>query len=528
MQLEKIPFSAISILSQTDVAYQTADPKLQPFYKYGVNESAFQGVMHDKSNDEIDRKLLFEVLSAQYDRLGLSIPEKANSILKDSTFTITTAHQPALFSGPLYFIIKIASTIHLATRLSAALDTTILPVFIMGGEDHDFEEINHLNLFGRTITWKTNQTGSVGRMTLDGINDTVTELFEILGQSENAEDLKEKILSAVSGSTTYGEMMIKFVYSIFQNTDLIILNMDQPRLKNAFKGIMHEELFEQVSNQIVLNTQAELERAGFTPQAFVRKINLFYLHNQQRSRIEYDGEHYSIVDSHLKFTMDEIEQELEMHPERFSPNVVMRPLYQEKILPNLAYIGGGGEIAYWLERKSQFEHFGINFPMLIRRNSVLWINKGNLKQMKQFDLNIPDLFTDIEDLIKKWVDANTQVDLQIHEERQMIENAYSELERKSSQIDPTLSKAVAAEKVKQLKQFEQLGGRLMRAQKQKFDQSIQKIRKIKDKLFPNGGLQERNDNFISFYLQDGPKFIETLIEHLNPLEKEFFVFEDQE
>lgn len=524
MRIEKLPFSEIPNFSKTDIAYQCADKALRPFYKYPVEKDIFSQVIRDKSTEEIDRDLLYDVISDHYKRLSIQEPAILKRIREPRAYTVITAHQPVLFTGPLYFVYKIASAINLAKALNSELDETIIPLFITGGEDHDLEEMDHLHLFGKRIAWQPGQTGPVGRMSLDGMQETADTLFDILGTSANAEALKEMIRESMSDTATYADMMIKFVHALFKGTDLVILNMDDARLKRGFAGIMEQELLEHVSQEIVTRTQRKLEEAGFSTQAYVRETNLFYLLDQQRNRIEFNDGKYHILDTDLTFSVDEMTGELKNHPERFSPNVIMRPLFQEKMIPNLAYIGGGGELAYWLDRKEQFEHFGINFPMLIRRNSALWMNQGACKQMRGFELGIRDLFIDIETLVKSWVDRHTAVDLEVDEERALIEKAYEMLEQKSKTIDPTLSKKVGAEGVRHVKQFDQLGGRLMRAQKQKFEQTISKLRKFKEKLFPGGGLQERHDNFMPYYLQSGPAFLETLINDLDPLQKEFLVF----
>ena len=201
----------------------------------------------------------------------------------------------------------------------------------------------------------------------------------------------------------------------------------------------------------------------------------------------------------------------------------MRPLYQEQILPNLAYIGGGGEIAYWLERKEQFAHFGLNFPMLIRRNSVLWLDAGTQKRMKKLGLEVDDLFVETEALLKRFIKQNTESELSLAEEKEQHQKLFEAIKYKAQEIDPTLAKTVAAEQAKQLNILNQLEGRLMRAEKQKHEVALNQIRSLKEKLFPKNGLQERHDNFLAFYLQHGRGFFDTLLEHLNPLEEGFVV-----
>ena len=221
-----------------------------------------------------------------------------------------------------------------------------------------------------------------------------------------------------------------------------------------------------------------------------------------------------------------MENEIENHPEHFSPNVIMRPLFQELILPNLAYIGGGGELAYWLERKTQFEYFQLNFPMLIRRNSAVWIDKGTKKRMNKLGLNPSTLFQATEDLIKNFVKKNSEGELSFSSEKKELEAIFEKVKNKTIEVDASLGKTVLAESVKQIKSLENLESRVMRAEKQKHEVSINQIRNLKEKLFPANGLQERKDNFMAFYLKHGESYLETLKDTFDPLEKSFIVIEE--
>ena len=164
--------------------------------------------------------------------------------------------------------------------------------------------------------------------------------------------------------------------------------------------------------------------------------------------------------------------------------------------------------------------------MLIRRNSILWMDKGSDKQWTKLGFSIEDLFSEEESLVKRWVKDNTEAELSIDSDLKLVEQAFDQIAEKAKIIDPTLAKAIAAEKTKVLKTTDQLGGRLLRAQKQKHEVTIGRIRKTLGKLFPNGGLQERSENFMSIYLRNGDDMISYLIDHLNPLEKDFKVFQE--
>lgn len=529
MHIYRKPFSEVPQFSQKDLAYATGDKRLRPFFKYPVCLEAFAEVMADKAKDPTNRALLVRELQAQFSQLPQkeAVEAQVDKLLSPDTFTIITAHQPSLFTGPLYFIYKICSVLNLAKQLNAAYpDKHIVPVFITGGEDHDFAEVNHLHLFGKRIGWEAESGGAVGAMPTASLAAVLEELKDILGDSETASSIYRRLEKAFTSYPTYGLATVAFVHDLFGDYGLLTIDPSRPALKRAFLPIMKEEIFHQPSQALVENTQAALDAAGFSAQAHAREINFFYLREGLRARIVQSAlGQYEVLNSPYTFSAQELEEELENHPERFSPNVIMRPLFQELIFPNLAYIGGGGEIAYWLERQQQFEHFQLNFPMLIRRNSVLWVDKGAQKRMEKLGIQTEDLFGDTELFIREYVEKNSQHELSLAVELQQLEEVFLSIARKADEIDPSLRKAVLAEHSRQAKAVENFEGRLRRTEKQRFDTSLQQIRSVKEKLFPGNGLQERYDNFLNIYLQAGEEMFDLLIKELDPLQEGLLIVE---
>ncbi|MFT4535296.1 MAG: bacillithiol biosynthesis cysteine-adding enzyme BshC [Saprospiraceae bacterium] len=526
MNIEKIDYSQVSAISSKDLAYIKLEPFLKEFYNYSPDLSSFEKAIVDRKSKRVDRSLLVSVLEANYSEINPSELQKVNiaSLRDENTFTIITAHQPSLLGGPLYYILKVCSVINLCIQLKDKYpEYNFVPTFISGGEDHDFDEIDHLNLFGKSVSWDREARGPVGRLDIEGLQSVIDEVLEILGDNPITQKLKSILNESIESCDTYGLFVFKFVNALFGKYGVIAVNMDDAKLKAAFAPIMKKELLERLSQPLVTETQEQLTTDNFKAQAFPRDINLFYLGEGSRDRIEYEDGKYVIVDSTLTFSESEILEELHSKPENFSPNVVMRPLYQESILPNLAYIGGGGEIAYWLERKSQFEAFDVFYPMLIRRNSVMIINKGLNKTMDKLGFSTSDLFQTEDELINQYINANTEVEIELDDQKTTIQKAYEEIANKSKQVDPGLAKSVLAEMTKQLKNIDQMESRMKRAIKSQQEVQVNKIGKMKDKLFPNNGLQERFDNFMPHYMDIGESFFDDLIEHLDPMDQRFIV-----
>jgi bacillithiol synthase len=510
------------MLAKMDKSYAGLDPQLLPFYKYPTTLAAFESTIKDKSTAPTNRKVLVEVFESQYkqttsESYGL-VEQNIQSLKESHTYTVTTAHQPSLLTGPLYFIYKIFSTINLSQTLNKTYSQVkIVPVFVIGGEDHDFDEVNNTTIFGKKIIWESSEKGSVGMMKTESLKPVLEQLKTVLGESDLAKEIFTLIEKAYTEQTIYHNATQALLYALFGKYGLLILNMNDKNLKQAFVPIMTQELIEQPSKALIEQTQHKLVSLGFKAQAYPREINLFYLREGLRERIVLEDDTFKALNTDYSWSKTEILKHLNEHPEYFSPNVIMRPLFQELILPNLAYIGGGGELAYWLERKTQFEHFGINFPMLIRRNSVLFVDKPSQDKMQKLNLQLEDLAGDIDLQVKNYVTRNAEVSTQLTDEKIELETLFDSILEKAKLVDMTLEKSVLAEKTKQLQSLEALESRLTKAEKQKHEVATNQIKAIATKLFPGGGLQERSENFLPLYLKHGETFFETLLQNCNPL-----------
>ncbi|BDS10178.1 bacillithiol biosynthesis cysteine-adding enzyme BshC [Aureispira anguillae] len=529
MKITTFDFKDIPQFSDTDKAYTLGDARLRPFYQHEVKIEQFAKVIEQKTFEKDKRAILVQELEQQYKGVAAS-EATLNNIQKlraSNCYTIITAHQPNLFTGPLYLIYKILSTINLVEKLETTYpEQQFVPIFWTGGEDHDFEEVNHLNLFGKRLTWEDEQGGSVGKYEITSLRPVLELVQEILGTGEHAKILSEQLEKYYTAAENYGEAVKHFVNWIFSRYGLVIANANTAAFKRQMIPIFKDELLHHTSKDIVEQTARELVAAGYKQQAHARAINLFYLLPNKRNRIVKEEGLYKVLDTNLAYSEAEILEELEKNPQNFSPNVILRPMFQETIFPNLAYIGGGGEIAYWLERKAQFEHYQIPFPMLIRRCSVLWIPRGMTKLMGKLNIQVDQIFGDTHQLLKQYILENTTEELSLETEKKALNQVFEQIMAKTMRIDVALEKGVLGQQVQMQKAIEKLEQRLVRAEKKKNETSMQQIQKLKDNLFPKNGLQERHDNFLAFYSRYGDLFLDTLKANLNVLDKKFVVIED--
>ncbi|MGB3077649.1 MAG: bacillithiol biosynthesis BshC, partial [Saprospiraceae bacterium] len=311
MNVSRIDYALLKYWNHTDLAYIMQDKSLREFYSYEPLKSSIPDVINARKSFSTDRKLLADVLKKQYDELGMSLPIEGKVILDENTFTVTTAHQPTLFTGPLFHIYKIASVIHLSRNLTSSISgITVLPLFVINGEDHDWAEVNHFYLFGRKYEWARNSTGPSGRLPVEGLDVLIQTVSEIFSNSPHIEDIKQLLSDCFQKAKNYSQFHRLLLHGLFGQHGLVILDMDDVDLKKAFIPIMEKEIKEQFSFKPVSETQSFLEKAGFKPQAFCRAINLFYMTDDIRERIEPHEGGVIRVETKIKSSAEEILNEL--------------------------------------------------------------------------------------------------------------------------------------------------------------------------------------------------------------------------
>ena len=531
MHIEGIPFKETGYFSRLIVDYLDQLPELEPFYGRFPTLEAFQAQMEEKGREypASHREALCDVLEAQYRQTPASEATRAHleKLRSPGAFTVVTGHQLNLFTGPLYFAYKILTTIKLASRLQERYpDHHFVPVYWMGSEDHDFEEVNHFNFRGKEIRWNSTEGGAVGRMGTAGLDAVFEQFSADLGPGGRADELRKLFRSAYLEHRDMAAATRFLVNALFGEFGIVILDSDHPRLKELFLPHMENDLFGQLGYRTVSATIDALNAlpGQYRIQASPRELNFFYLEEGLRSRLVGEDGKYAVLDSDIRFTEAELRAALRSHPERFSPNVTTRPLYQEVLLPNLCYIGGGGELAYWLELKEFFRQSGITFPMLLLRNSALLVPEKQLRQATKLGISLQQLFKQPESLAEQRVREISGVRIDFSPQRQHLRQQFTDLYTLAEQTDKSFLGAVKAQEVKQLRGLDHLEKRLLKAQKRKLSDEVERVLKLRESLFPEGGLQERNRNFSQFYLEIGPHLWEHLLQGFDPLGQDFSLF----
>lgn len=529
MKVTQIPFQKTGFFSKTMIDYLEQKESIQPFYNNFSDIDGFKNQIVEKGNSftKEQRSILVKALKKQYANTNVSDETVVhiNSLEQQNTFTVTTGHQLNLFTGPLYFLYKIISAINLAEELAVKFpESNFVPIYWMATEDHDFDEINYFNFKNQKVQWNREDGGAVGHFKTTGLKEVFEQFSRELGDTRNAIFLKNLFEEGYLKCETLTEATRYIANELFSEYGLVIIDGDDRDLKQLYSPIVSKELTEQTSFKTVSKTILSLEK-NYKIQVNPREINQFYLGDNFRERIIFENGLYKVNNTAIEFTEREILDHLNEFPEKFSPNVIMRPLYQEVILPNLAYIGGGGELAYWMQLKDYFETVNVSFPILLLRNSVQVVSDKQQRKLDNLNISSEELFLNINELLKKKIEENSDIEFNFQDAKTLLEQQFLALRRIANETDSSFVGAVNAQEKKQLNGLGNLEKRLLRAEKRNQEDLVTRISEIKIQLFPNHSLEERQRNFSEFYLEYGDSFIKALKESLKPLDLEFTILE---
>ena len=530
-----IPYSATGVFTPLVNDYIESKGTAQSFVDYTPDIEGIKKALAQRKKFPTNRKVLVQVLQKQYDQLAAqttsnhsivydTVHANVKLLEQENTFVITTAHQPNLFTGPLYFFYKIIQAIQLAADYKKQFpEYNFVPVYYMGSEDADIDEVGSFNLGTVSQQWKTKQTGAIGRMKVD---DALLQLLQNIegywAVKPAGKEALDILKQAYQKGNTIIEATLYLVHAYFGKYGLVVVQPDDVQLKSLFTKIMEQELTTQFSHQVIQPTLAKL-KAEYHVQSEGRSINLFYLKEGIRARIEKQGDQFTIVDTNITFTQEQILDELKQYPERFSPNVILRGLYQETILPGIVFVGGGGELAYWMELKTVFEAASVHYPVLLLRNSFLFIKEKQSSQWSLLGFEMADLFKPILDLEVDYVkkQANQNLDLTTH--IASLNKLYGTIQEDVIKIDASLGDHALNLSIQAQKKLALLEKKMIRAEKRKQHTSISRIHNIKGELFPTNNLQERVENFAEWVGEYGWDWVDVIMENSSKTKANFSI-----
>jgi bacillithiol biosynthesis cysteine-adding enzyme BshC len=487
--------------------YINHSEKLKPYYQTHYTTASLEVLIAQQQYRKIDRNLLHKILTEQYKNIPLYPSQKQNLLaLKDeNTFTITTGHQLCIFGGPWFVAYKILATVAYARTLQSQSDRyKIVPIFWLASEDHDVAEIQTLYTDTQRIYYPTDYQGITGNLPLQNIENTLETLLQTLGKGLYANHIKQVLSECYNSNITLSQATRLFIQKLFGHLGLLVLDANVPELKAQFLPFAEKEIKENITYTTVQKTIDELQQSGYKTYANPNKVNLFYVY-QNNMREKWSDSH-SINPK---------------KPQHISPNVLLRPVYQELILPNLAYVGGPTEIAYWLQLKTTFEAFEIPFPVLVPRYFGLQLPAKYLNTLKKHTLDLATLLnTPKEVFMGKYFEKRLSESKEIIELEQQLQHFSTALLHFAQNQKLGLEQSAMATVIRIEKQWKHFYTKTRKETQKREQIFTQKINDLYDVVFPFSNWQERTLSYLSVYAVYG----NTLWEHIlqKPVTEPYF------
>ena len=462
-----------------------------------------------------ERALLCEELERQHGYLPIA-PEQKESLgllKQENTFTVCTGHQLSLFTGPVFFIYKILQTIKTAHYLRTELpEFNFVPIFWMASEDHDLDEIDHFSTLQATYHIQGESGGAVGRIVPKDISFNEAFSQEVRDTVYGTE-LSRLLMDAYTPGKNLAESTREIVQHLFSSYGLLVLDGDTRTLKQEMIPYFKEELLNQSlfhetkgRNELIIKKYGGL-------QVNPRSINLFHL-DKIRERIEFHNGGFRLLETGEVFSVSGLMEVLEKFPERFSPNALLRPLYQQKILPNIAYIGGNAEIMYWIQLPEYFSKMGIPFPILIPRNSLLFLSKKTGVKIEKLQRDPIDFFQPLHQFLKSYLLEESALKDKIDQLEKGLKDAFEQLGELAQKTEGSFMQMVEAEQARQTKSYNRFRKRLLRAEKIKHGEKVERIEQLYNEIHPRGLWQERVLNFSVFYRDYGKDWLQNCYQEM--------------
>lgn len=505
---------------------------VEKYFRYNFRDTnSFSSLFQKISESErADKKSVVNAINQFYSAYKPSKKTKVNIELlgKDKTVAVVTGQQLGILGGPLYTFYKTITAIKLASSLKEKYDDyNFVPVFWLEGDDHDFEEVTELNLINQKnelqkFIYNDNKPedfnrGNIGRLAFnEGIENFIQEVKSELRETEFSKNVFELFEDSYKLGNTFKKAFSNLIFNLFDEEGLIIFDPQQNEIKNLLKPIFKKELsnFEVHANEVV-KISADLEEV-YHSQVKVKPINLFYSDNNGRYSIEPEDDLYRLKGKRQKFTLIELLDEIENYPDKFSANVLLRPITQDYLLPTGFYVAGPSEISYFAQVMPLYNKFGISEPVIYPRSSVTILEKNIKGVLEKYELNIEDIFVEEKLLNNRVLNqvADIRIEDLLHEYEHQIAKAMDNIKEKLFGIDPTL-KDLSDKTYQKIKQgLDTLKSKAENAQERKHDVALRQIKKASISLYPNNNLQERELNWLYFANKYGMDIIKWIFDEV--------------
>lgn len=524
--------SSDGTFSRLFVDYVTDYQKVRQFYGGNPQDANdWRQLLQFVGARNIDRSGLAQILSRQNRDFHCGVKSLANIDLlrDDNCVAVVTGQQVGLLTGPLYTIYKAITAVKLADKLSREFsEYRFVPIFWLAGEDHDFEEVSSVSVYDKAgelvhLDYQTEgkeseaNRGAVGEIELD---ESIELVFKSAEEALLPTEFKPKVLElfkkAYQQGMTFNKAFVHLMNVLLEDSGLIFLNSNDAEIKQLLLPVFRKELAETPKScQLVIDQSAVLERQ-YHAQVKPRSINLFLFHEKGRYPIEPHPNGYFLKGTRQHFSKTELDSLLTEKPERFSANVVLRPICQDTLLPTIAYVAGPSELAYFGQYSTLYKEFGLRQPIIYPRASITIVEEKVEKVLTRFSLEPLALFGNIEFLKQQVAEqiSDLKADDFFAEASHSVKESLDQLKPAIQSIDSTLLPALGHTLEKINTHLNVLKEKTIAAQKRQHEVSLRQLDKAAANLFPSSDFQERQVNILYFLNKYGPEFVRWLFREI--------------
>lgn len=507
MDISGCSFSELSYSTLFNT-YLTNFEKLSSFYEFNpMNEQELERRSSSLNSSSVDKKQFISALSEYHKELGIEEQQKAplEKYARDNAITVVTGQQLGVYAGPVFTIYKTMTTILLARKYEEKFERPVVPVFWLADEDHDFDEIAWTGITGRNdfSKIKLEQEGSGIPVSDERITEEIQSFKEKVKEELFDTDFSESLWGMLDAhykeGNTHAQAFAGLINEWFAGEGVLIVGSNFPALKKLIKETLQTTIYKADSiYKAIEEKSVELEQ-DFHRQVTNGDSNLFYL-SDKNGRIKIHKNEDGWTANGKIWTTDKLLNEIKTNPEKFSPNVFLRPIIQDKLLLTLGYVAGPGELAYYGQMRSLYGEFDLQMPPIFPRFTATIIESGISRIIEKLPFQIYEYEKRIEDLESEFVEKTDTVDIEevFSNWKDKLESAAKEPLKMINEIDPTLDGTVGKTVAGFSNELDKLKGRVYRSIKQQEETQINRIEKIKVNLFPDGGLQERSVSPIYF------------------------------
>lgn len=476
-----------------------------------------------------DRAVMARVVAGQLERRGSHTHAKAvaGRLADASTVAVVTGQQAGVFGGPLYTLLKAITAIQLARKVSAKHGVAAIPVFWVESEDHDWDEVRTARVLDGDLHLRSVTLGHldgagerpVSTLTLDeGVNDTIAELEANLARTEFTEELLTRLRNHYRPGQRMGQAFAAWIDDLLGRHGLVVFEASDPAAKPLVADLFRRELEVPCHTACLATETGEKMRAlGHTPQVEPAEdsVALFYLANGGRQSIKRrEGGSYTIGDT--VHEADALRTEALEHPERFSPNVLLRPVVQDRLFPTICYVAGPSELAYQAQLGGIYEAFGVQVPLLYPRANATVLDSAALRFLDRSQLPLESLHTQGETALNKLLESQLPPTLEpgLEELVRELSSRIDVLKTVISEVDPTLAGAVDTTRDRMQESVKTLHSKIIHASKKKDETLRRQFTRTQALAFPGGEPQERIVDLPFFLNRYGQAVVDRLLEAL--------------